>query len=203
MSFEQTPVAMIILILIGGFSFFALYSKYDLRKCLFVPYEVINKKRYWQFLTAGFLHADLVHLMFNLFTYYFFAFQFEATIGSIPFLIIYIASMIIADIPSLIKNRNNSGYRSLGASGVVAGIIFGSLLLNPGMSLMIFPIPLHIPAPVFAVLYLTFCIVAKRFARDGINHSAHLWGSIAGFFLTMLFVHDAFRNFVAQILQSL
>lgn len=189
--------------LTGAFSFFALYSKYDLRKCLFVPYEVIYKKRYWQFLTSGFLHADLVHLMFNMLTFYFFAFEFEAQAGSVSFLIIYIASMVIADIPSLIKNRNNPMYRSLGASGAVSGIIFGALLLNPGMSLMMFPIPIHIPAPAFAVLYLTYCIIAKRFARDGINHSAHLWGAIAGFFLTMLMVPDSLRNFIAQILQSL
>ncbi|MEI6091248.1 MAG: rhomboid family intramembrane serine protease [bacterium] len=203
MSFEQTPVAIIIMFLTGAFSFFALYSKYDLRKFLFVPYEVFYKKRYWQFLSGGFLHADLVHLMFNMLTYYFFAFQFEALVGSVPFLIIYLASMILADVPSFIKNRNNPMYRSIGASGAVSGIIFGSLLLNPGMSLMMFPIPINIPAPVFAVLYLTYCIIAKRFAKDGINHSAHLWGAIAGFLLTMLMVPDSLRNFVAQILKSL
>jgi membrane associated rhomboid family serine protease len=203
MNIIQTPVSVIIMILTGAFSFFALYSKYDLRKFLFVPYEVYYKKRYWQFLSSGFLHADLVHLMFNMITYYFFAPQFEMSVGSIPFLIIYLACMVLADVPSLIKNRNTPNYRSLGASGAVAGIIFGSLLINPGMSLMIFPIPLEIPAPAFAVLYLTYCIIAKRFAKDGINHSAHLWGSIAGFFLTMFMVHDSFRHFVAAILKAL
>lgn len=203
MSLEQTPAAIIIMFLTGAFSFYALYSKHDLRRFLFVPYEVIYKKRYWQFISSGFLHADLVHLMFNLLTYYFFAFQFEATVGSIPFLIIYLASMIIADIPSLLKHKNNPGYRSIGASGAVSGIIFGSLLLSPTMSLMIFPFPIHIPAPVFAILYLTYSIIAKRLARDGINHSAHLWGAISGFVLTMLFVPDSFRNFVAEILRSL
>lgn len=203
MSFGETPAAIIIMILTGIFSFFALYSKYDLRKFLFIPYEVFYKKRYWQFLSSGFLHADLVHLMFNLLTYYFFAFQFEATVGSFPFLIIYLSSMIIALIPTFIKNRNTPSYRSLGASGAVSGIIFGSLLLNPGMSLMMFPIPIHIPAPVFAVLYLTYCIIAKRYARDGINHSAHLWGAISGFFLTMLMVPESFRNFAVAIIKML
>jgi membrane associated rhomboid family serine protease len=203
MSFEQTPVAIIIMFLTGAFSFFALYSKYDLRKFLFVPYEVYYKKRYWQFITSGFLHADLVHLMFNMLTYYFFAFEFEASVGSIPFLIIYLASMVIADIPSFIKNRNIPMYRSIGASGAVSGIIFGSLLINPGMSLMMFPIPINIPAPAFAVLYLTYCIIAKRFAKEGINHSAHLWGAIAGFFLTMFMVPGSLRSFVAAILKAI
>lgn len=203
MSLQQTPIAMIIMFLTGAFSFYALYSKRDLRGFLFIPYEVWYKKRYWQFLSGGFLHHDLVHLMFNMLTFYFFAFQFETAVGSLNFGIIYIASMVIADIPSLFKHRNDPQYRSLGASGAVSGIIFGALLIDPGMSLMMFPIPIHIPAPVFAVLYLTYCIIAKRYARDGINHSAHLWGAISGFFLTMVLNPKSLQTFAAAILKMI
>jgi membrane associated rhomboid family serine protease len=163
---------------------------------MFSPWRVRREGAWYTFITSGFLHADLTHLLFNMITFYFFAFRFESIVGAVNFLIIYFGSMIIADMGSFFKHANNPNFRSLGASGAVSGIVFGSILYFPTSKMIIFPLPIPIPAYIFGVLYLAWCFYAERQARDNINHSAHLFGAIAGAVLTILLEPAVVKHFL-------
>ena len=196
MDIAASPVATLILVITVGISLYGLYAKPQLiDKWVLRPYDLIHRKRWHTVLTSGFIHADIGHLFFNMFSFYFFAFTLEARIGSLRFLILYIFSMVLADITTILKHRDHRGYSSLGASGAVAGVLFSFILLFPYAELMIFLIPFPIPSPIFAILYLAYCYYAGRKAVDMINHEAHFWGALAGLILTTIMAPEALVAF--------
>lgn len=201
MSIQNTPVALIIFAVTIGWSLMLIYGKkqYNIGNLVLNPYSVIHQKKYHQLLTSGFIHINLMHLLFNMFTFYFFAFKLETMVGSVNFTIIYFASMILADIPSVIKNKDNPDYNSLGASGAISGVLFSFILFDPMSGIIIFPIPFPLPAIIFAVLYLIYCQIALRKFSDGINHDAHFWGAIAGAFSTIVLVPGILSHFINEL----
>ena len=112
-------------------------------------------------LTSGFLHADWMHLGFNMYALYIFGDVVVKTLGNIYFLIIYFGSLIAGSLYSFYRHKLNDFYSAIGASGAVSGIVFSSILLYPGMKLMIFPIPLEIPAYFFGIGYLLYSIYVE------------------------------------------
>ncbi len=196
MDIAASPIAALILVITVGISLYGLYANPQLiDKWVLRPYDLIHRKQWHTVLTSGFIHADIGHLFFNMFSFYFFAFTLEARIGSLRFLILYIVSMVLADITTILKHRDHRGYSSLGASGAVAGVLFSFILLFPYAELMIFPIPYPIPSPIFAILYLAYCYYAGRKAVDMINHEAHFWGALAGLILTTIMAPEALVAF--------
>jgi membrane associated rhomboid family serine protease len=96
------------------------------------------------------------------------------------YLVLYFGGMVIADIPSYLKHRNDYQYRSLGDSGAVSAVVFAGILFYPTMKMGFFFIPPIIPAYIFGPLYLMYCIYAAKQSRDNVNHDAHLWGALFG-----------------------
>ncbi len=158
---------------------------------MFRPYQVVHNKKWHLLLTSGFIHNDLMHLVFNMLTFYFFAFSLESTIGITNFIIIYLGSMILSHIPTLLRHKNDWQYCSLGASGAISGILFSSIVIYPTNKIMMMPIPIPLPSAVFGVAYLVWCKFAARYSQDNINHDAHFAGAISGVILSfMLFGKD-------------
>jgi membrane associated rhomboid family serine protease len=79
---------------------------------------------------------------------------------------------------------NDPGYRSLGASGSVSGVLFSAIVLHPDMGIVLFPVPVPIPGPVFAVAYVLLSIWGARRRLGNVGHEAHLGGALTGFLLT-------------------
>jgi membrane associated rhomboid family serine protease len=148
------------------------------------PYLVVERFQVHRMLTAGWLHADAGHLIFNMFTLYFFADQVVKVLGPIAFLLLYVSAVIVAHVPTLIRHRKNPKYNSLGASGAVAAVIFSGILLVPGLKLSILFLPIPVPGYVYALGYLAYSAYASYRARDGVNHDAHFAGAIYGALLT-------------------
>ena len=104
---------------------------------IFSPYQYINNKKWWLVVSHGFIHADYLHLFFNMYVLYAFGFNVENqfnelnALGYLYFLILYLGAMIFATLPSIIKHRNNNSYRSLGASGAVSAVVFVFIILAP------------------------------------------------------------------------
>ncbi len=163
------------------------------------PYSLVRKNHYHTLLTSGFIHGDLAHLAFNMITFYFFAFPLAREVGDVAFLIIYLGSLIISSIPTVIREQNNPDYKSVGASGAISGVLFGYILFDPMSKIYIFLIPIGVPAVLFAFIYLGFSYYAAKKDLGNINHEAHFWGALAGVLLTILLVPRALMTFYEKV----
>ncbi|MGA8205240.1 MAG: rhomboid family intramembrane serine protease [Woeseiaceae bacterium] len=151
-----------------------------IEKCLFRPYYFLRRKEYDTIYMSGFVHADLAHLLFNMITFYFFAFPLEFHLGTIPFLVLYVVGLIASHGCTWYKHKDDPQYASLGASGAISAVLFAYIVYFPTTKLLIFPIPIPIPAALFAIGYVAYSYWASTQARGRINHDAHLCGAISG-----------------------
>jgi len=172
--------ALIILVVTIIVSVIGLSSPPFIARCLLIPYRVSHGSGYAGLITSGFVHADVAHMLFNLITYYSFAFRLEAAIGSMMFVLLYFSAMLIGGLGTVYKQRDNPQYASLGASGAVLGVLFASLVYFPRQSVSLLILPIPIPAPLFAVGYLAYSWYSSRTPRGNINHDAHIFGALTG-----------------------
>jgi membrane associated rhomboid family serine protease len=157
-----------------------------IERSLFRPYYFLRRRQYDTIVTSGFVHADLPHLIFNMVTFWFFAFPLEKEIGPVRFALLYFLGLVISDAGTYFKHRNDPQYASLGASGAISAVLFAAIVYFPWMKLFIIPIPLPIPAPLFAVAYVAYSWWSARQARGRINHDAHLGGALFGLVFVLL-----------------
>lgn len=168
------------------------------------PVMVVRRKQYARLLTHGFVHADWMHLIFNMVTLYFFGRQIEQIFGgglagAAGFAFFYLSAIVMAGLPACIKQRQNPNYRSLGASGGTSAVLFAYILFSPWSKLVIFPIPFPIPAIVFAVLYVAYSIWMERHGRDNVAHGAHLAGAAYGVMFMLLTQPGLAGHFLREI----
>ena len=162
-------------------SLIGLYSSPRLiEKSLFRPYWFLRGKQYDTIYMSGFVHADLGHLLANMFTFYFFAFNLEGFIGTIRFLALYSVGLVLSHACTYFRHKNEPDYASLGASGAISAVLFAYVMYFPTASLMILPFPVPIPAPLFAVAYVAFSWWAGERRLGRVNHHAHLCGALSG-----------------------
>lgn len=194
-------VTIIIIIITSAISLLAFTNNQILNNLLLWPARMNQPTQYYRFLTAGFVHADYMHLLFNMFTFYFFGSMLEGpmAIGPQNLVILYMTGIIVSCIPSYFKKRNHPGYRSLGASGGVAAIIFASIYLSPWNEIYIF-FAIGMPSIVFAVLYLAYTAYLARKGEGIVNHDAHLWGSVYGL-LFMIIIDPSHGMYFLEKLQ--
>lgn len=158
------------------------------------PYWLVRNNEYYRLITSGFVHADIGHLVFNLLTFYFFAFPLEDAIGTERFVALYFIGLVLSDLGTWVKHRNDAEYASLGASGAILAVLFASIVYFPDQSLFIIPIPVPIPAPLFAVLYLAYSWWSSRQNRGRINHDAHIGGALTGLAFVAVTDPGAYRR---------
>lgn len=188
----EFPVTMILIAANVIVSMIGFSNPEFTNKFLFWPYRQARENQQYRFITSGFLHADWMHLIFNMFTFYFFGrliegfFEGAGLGGKISYLLLYFIGLIVASIPSYLKHKDNYGFRALGASGAVSAVVFASVLFNPWGKLYLYFIPM--PAIVFAILYIWYCVYMSKRGGDNINHDAHLWGSLFGLAFTIALV---------------
>lgn len=175
-----------------------------LERMILWPPAVERRKQYDRLLGYGFVHADWMHLLFNMITLYSFGAyverNFAQQIGVIGFVLFYLSAIVVSILPTYITHRRDPNYRSLGASGGVSAVLFAFILFDPWSTLVIFPIPVPIPAFIFAFLYVGYSIWMDRRGRDNVNHSAHLWGAGYGVLFTLLMEPRVFTHFMQTLL---
>jgi membrane associated rhomboid family serine protease len=172
--------ALIILLVTLAFSAVGLNSPRLLEKWVLRPYRVARGNGYAGLLTSGLVHASIGHLLFNLITFYSFAFSLERVIGPGRLAALYLSALLISGAGTCFKHRDEPEYASLGASGAILGVLFASIVYFPRQSLIILPVPIPIPAPWFAIGYLAFSWYSSRARRGQINHDAHILGALTG-----------------------
>ncbi|SHN20284.1 rhomboid family intramembrane serine protease [Chitinophaga sp. CF418] len=170
------------------------------------PYMVKEKNQYYRFLTSGFVHADFMHLGFNMFTLFFFGRFIEEMFllifkGKGYYLLFYVLALILSDIPTYIKHKNDSGYRTIGASGAVSAVVFAAILFQPWAKILVFFIPM--PAILYGIVYLGYTIyMSRRGGPTGINHDAHLWGAVFGILFPLIFEPRIGLIFLDQLMHG-
>ncbi|MBF2707707.1 rhomboid family intramembrane serine protease [Flavobacterium soyangense] len=173
-------IAATILFSLKGFNDVAFFRKYEFH------IGSIRAGDQVRMITSGFLHADMGHLFFNMFTLYMFAPVVINYFGSASFLLIYMGSLIFGSLLTLLMHKNEYSYRAIGASGAVTGILYSAILIEPSMNLYLFFIPIPIPAYLFGIGYLLYSIYGMKAKRDNIGHTAHFGGAIGGYLITLI-----------------
>ncbi|MGY0504669.1 rhomboid family intramembrane serine protease [Luteimonas sp. e5] len=168
------------------------------------PPAIKRQRQYERLLTHGFIHADGMHLLFNMVTLFFFGRMVEALFGggvagAAGFLFFYLSAIVMAILPTYMRHRDDPRYRSLGASGGTSAVLFAYILYAPWSKLVILPIPIPIPAIVFAVLYTAYSIWMERRGGDNVNHSAHLFGAAYGVLFMLVTRPGLLPHFLRQI----
>ena len=138
-------------------------------------------------ITSGFLHVDFSHLLFNMFTLFFFANVVISWFGPTRFVIMYLISLLAGSLLALYFHKDEPFYSAVGASGAVTGILYAAILLQPDMRLGIMFIPIPLPAYVLGIGYLLYSIYGMKSRVGNIGHSAHFGGAIGGYLTTLLF----------------
>lgn len=200
---------IIIITCIVSFTAFSNGKVYD--DLIFYPPAVTYDKQWYRFFSCGLIHADWGHLIFNMFSLYFFGKILEETFNSIFFekgkifyLLLYISSLFFCLLPTYAKHKDDGSYRSLGASGAVSAVVFAAILAYPLNKIGLFFIPPIIPGFIFGIIYLAVSSYLDKRGGDNINHSAHIWGALYGiaFFIVMAYAfsdYPVLKMFIMQI----
>lgn len=175
-------------------------------KLMFNPYMIHHKKEWYRFFTGAFIHADWMHLAFNMFSLYIFGrgveygfemyFQEKATLY---FILLYGLGVIMASLFSYEKHKNDIFYNALGASGAVSAVVFSYIMLFPTQKLMLLILPIPIPAYLFGLIFLGVEYYLGKRGNSNIGHDAHFWGAIHGVVFTLVLKPDLLFSFFEQI----
>jgi membrane associated rhomboid family serine protease len=166
--------------------YFALWPWHTSKLPHVPPFEV------WQLVTYGFLHGGLTHLFFNMFALFMFGSDIERSMGSNKYLTYYFTCVIGAAIAQVAVMAITKGppVPTLGASGAVFGILLAFAIAFPQRRLIVFPIPIPMPAWLFVTLYSLLELYLGIFqTQQGVAHFAHLGGAAAGYLLILYWRH--------------
>ncbi len=196
-----------LLILITAIISIYTFNRTELKnKLLFSPYRYINEENKWIIITHAFIHADFLHLFFNMYVLYIFApsleayFNITSEIGYIYFLSIYLLGIIFSTLPSIIKHNKNPNYFSLGASGAVSSVVFAYIIIYPLRELGLIILPgIWIPGFIFGTIYLISEHYLSKKQYSNIAHDAHISGAIFGIIFVLLYDLNNFEKFIKKI----
>jgi len=206
--FSTYPVTLVLIAVNVILSLIAMNNQDLLSKMIMWPYGVKRYNQYYRFITSGFIHADYMHLFFNMFTLFFFGkaveiyFSYYGLGGTISYLVLYFLGLIISDLPTYFKQKDNYHYHCLGASGAVSAVVFAAIVFNPWSSIYLYG-ALKISAFLYAVLYIFYCVYMSKRGGDNINHDAHLWGALFGLVFTIALIAAMQPQLLEFILEEL
>ncbi len=206
MIFNMTVIIIIITVVI---SYLTFRSPSLLEKLVLSPYRIKHHHEYYRFITSGFIHANWIHLLINMFVLYSFGaaveILFEIEIVAHwkwYFIALYFGAIIFSDIATFFKHKNNMHFASLGASGAVSGVLFAFVLFRPVHIWKLYAV-IPIPGIVAAILYLIYSAYQAKRSSDNINHDAHFYGAIFGFCFTWMLKPSLIISFYDQLINWL
>jgi len=154
-----------------------IFDKYGFTDALLLNGQFLSEP--WRIITAIFLHANIMHLIYNIFALALFGSILEGFIGGKKFLLVFFATGIIANLISVNFYEN-----SLGASGAIYGVIGAIIIIRP----MLFIFAFGLPMPVFVagILWVAGDMFGIFMPSDVAN-IAHLSGIFSGLLFGVVF----------------
>lgn len=158
-----------------------------------IPARISGGENYPSLLTSMFVHASFVHLASNMLFLWIFGDNLEDVMGHIPFLIFYIVGGVGADLTQFAFDAY-SPVPLVGASGAIAAIMGGYLLLYPKAKVDIFIFLIVfiriVPVPAWLMLAVWFALqlfngVSADMNAGGVAYWAHAGGFVIGFLLVV------------------
>lgn len=204
------------LLIILGFSLYCFMVPAAMTKYMFYPYLIKRHNEHYRFLTHAFIHGDYIHLLFNALALYSFGMDLEERIfpelygpklAPMVYLILFTGGIYAASFTEYLRNRDNSSYSSLGASGAISSIMFVWILLNPTGIIGLFFIPVPGWLAGIILLGVSYYLIQRKKKgtySDGISHEAHFWGAIFGIMVIVVtkpFVLKLFFDHVVSVFQ--
>lgn len=175
-------------------SFLALRNDRFFENILMNPYQISRSREYYRLLSSGFAHINSGHFILNAAGLYFFgpylmaflvdAYGFNAPIA---FLLIYLTAIVFADIPDVIRHKNNSGYTAVGASGAISAVVAGAAISDPDLKVSLLFLPeIAVPGIVYAFGFLAVSLYLDYRGTGRIAHLAHAAGTVYGLLIVAL-----------------
>ncbi len=168
------------------------FSRPDwMQRLALIPFRVIREREWYRLISHGFVHADTMHLLVNMVTFWSFGVYIEALFERVGFPLwayptLYFGGMVAASLYDVVKRRNNPDFVSVGASGAVSAVLFSAIFFDPWSKILLFAV-VPVPGIVFGVLYLIYCQYMDKRGKDRINHNAHFYGAVFGFLFPLFF----------------
>jgi membrane associated rhomboid family serine protease len=137
---------------------------------------IAQQHEYWRIVTAGFLHANILHLALNMFFIYVLGGMLEPAVGHVRFLAIYVVALLAGSLGALVVTPDAL---TVGASGAGFGILGAALIVarDRGISVM------------ESGLGVTLLInLAFSFTIRGISIGGHIGGLIGGVVAAIILV---------------
>jgi len=200
-------ITLSLLIITGLISYRGLSDNRIVESLKHHPYSEHKNKEYYRLLSSGFVHGSMRHLLINCFVLYMFGTQIESVFKSIfgdllgvgMFILLYLTSIVISDLPTLFKHKHNYNYAALGASGATSAIVMIYCMLDPWAWFLYPPAP----AIIVGVGYIAYSIWADKTNRqDGIGHSAHLYGAVYGILFIAISKVQILGYFFSKLLEG-
>ena len=160
---------------IYGFGNIDFFNKFS-----FSVNGIRKRKEFSRVLTSSFVHVDILHLFFNVFTLHSFASVIEFRYSPQIMMISFFLGVLFGNLFSLAKNWKVDRYTAVGASGGVCSILYTSVFLTENGSIYMMFIPVPIPDRIFAVLFILVSYILMKKGRDKIGHDAHIGGALIG-----------------------
>jgi membrane associated rhomboid family serine protease len=202
----QAPVTLVIVLVTIGVSWLGFNNKELQWKLIFNTEPMQKRNEWYRFFSSGLIHADVMHLAFNMYALWEFGRVVEGAFvvlfeekGLLFYITMYVLGLGASSVYSFFRHRDNPYYNALGASGAVSAVVFSYILLAPTAKLSLLFLPIPFPAYVFGLLYLLYSQYMSRKGGDNIGHDAHFWGSIWGIGFTLMLAPELFTRFMQQV----
>ncbi len=180
---KTTPVTFTLMIIVTSIFLVQIFTGDLLIKyAALSSYRVANEGEYWRLFTVMFLHADVIHFLFNtFFGLFLISSALERLIGPVKFAILYFASGIGASIVVVLWDVfTQSPSIGVGASGAIYGVL-GALLY-----FTIYKKEWFNPQDISSIRGLILINVIFTFMVANVSTTAHLGGLVAGFLITAI-----------------
>lgn len=199
-------ITLIIIAVTVVVSLAALNNQRLFENLLFQPFVMHESKDWFRFISHGFVHGSIMHLLVNMYVLWMFGTAVENAYGELtgrdpllPYLILYLGGIVLSSLPGYFKHRHDPQYRAVGASGATSAVVFSFILLHPDTKLMLIFLPIPMAAWIFGGIYLAYEWYMSKRGRDGIAHDAHYFGALYGIAFTAMLGPHVVSHFIEAV----